>query len=206
MEKWPAQSPDLNPIEHVWSEPARKLRRIKYFSFEEVWRYQNLLITSNKVNLKMSVHYIFILFFLFGWNISNPDYRYHAGKLCCWKHDSVVYLLIKFSILEILFTFWIWRTHLVENDTSLLLLVFLIIKPMFSMINVISLSYISFYTINKVSLKITFSRVEGNTAFVLKNQQESVTKFENSLKPIWKLFHWDFISINSTPLLYKPLI
>ena len=29
MEKWPAQSPDLNPIGHVWSQPARKLLRRK---------------------------------------------------------------------------------------------------------------------------------------------------------------------------------
>ena len=40
MEKWSTQSLDLNPIEHIWSELARKLRRRKNLihNTEDLWR------------------------------------------------------------------------------------------------------------------------------------------------------------------------
>ena len=37
--EWPAQSPDLNPIEHIWREVKNQLRKIpkKFTSKENLW-------------------------------------------------------------------------------------------------------------------------------------------------------------------------
>jgi transposase len=45
MEKWSAQSPDLNPIEHVWSNLTRKLRRQKHLIHNTEGPRRELLIT-----------------------------------------------------------------------------------------------------------------------------------------------------------------
>ena len=48
MEKWPAQSPDLSHIEHVWSKLARKLRRRKHLiDNTEDFRRELLLAWEN---------------------------------------------------------------------------------------------------------------------------------------------------------------
>jgi hypothetical protein len=47
---WPAQSPDLNPIEHYWSHVARELKRRTDIlkSKEELWNeLQNILKETN---------------------------------------------------------------------------------------------------------------------------------------------------------------
>ena len=58
MEKWPAQSPDLNPIEHVWSELARKLRRRKNFIYNTEDLRRELLLAWENIDVEFTAKLI----------------------------------------------------------------------------------------------------------------------------------------------------
>jgi len=58
MEKWPAQSPDLNPIEHVWSELARKLRRRKNLIHNTEDLRRELLLAWENIDVEFTAKLI----------------------------------------------------------------------------------------------------------------------------------------------------
>jgi hypothetical protein len=58
MEKWPAQSPDLNPIEHVWSELARKLRRRKNLIYNTEDLRRELLLAWENIDVEFTAKLI----------------------------------------------------------------------------------------------------------------------------------------------------
>ncbi|KAG2212059.1 hypothetical protein INT46_009433 [Mucor plumbeus] len=58
MEKWPAQSPDLNPIEHVWSELARKLRRRKNLIHNTEELRRELLLAWENIDVEFTAKLI----------------------------------------------------------------------------------------------------------------------------------------------------
>ena len=58
MEKWPAQSPDLNLIEHVWSELARKLRRRKNFIHNTEDLRRELLLAWENIDVEFTAKLI----------------------------------------------------------------------------------------------------------------------------------------------------
>ena len=58
MEKWPSQSPDLNPTEHVWSELARKLRRRKNLIHNTEDLRRELLLVWENINVEFTAKLI----------------------------------------------------------------------------------------------------------------------------------------------------
>lgn len=46
---WPPQSPDLNPIEHLWELLDRKLERPQRTSAESIWR--NMEVAWNSISI-----------------------------------------------------------------------------------------------------------------------------------------------------------
>lgn len=49
--KWPAQSPDLNPIEHLWNEVEKRLKGQKYSRPDDLFRAVNNIWNSLPQNL-----------------------------------------------------------------------------------------------------------------------------------------------------------
>ncbi len=49
---WPAQSPDLNPIEHLWNKVDRRLRQLPHniTSAEDLWNKIQLVWNQIDVN------------------------------------------------------------------------------------------------------------------------------------------------------------
>ena len=54
--KWPPYSPDLNPIENIWSNLKIKLRKRTYFSISELVR--EIKILWKEVNTEFLLPYI----------------------------------------------------------------------------------------------------------------------------------------------------
>ncbi len=54
---WVAQSPDLNPIEHVWAIIKRKLKNKKFESFDELTEAIKW-ICNNKISNELCVRLI----------------------------------------------------------------------------------------------------------------------------------------------------
>ena len=50
---WPAQSPDLNPIEHLWDELERKVRRCDILSKNETELFNFLVEEWEKIPLNV---------------------------------------------------------------------------------------------------------------------------------------------------------
>ena len=54
MKKWPVQSPDLNPIEHIWSELSRKLGRRKHLIYNNEDLRQELLTAGENIDVEFT--------------------------------------------------------------------------------------------------------------------------------------------------------
>lgn len=50
--EWPAQSPDMNQIEHLWDHIERKLRKQnkQYSSTDELWQDLKVIVSKNYTN------------------------------------------------------------------------------------------------------------------------------------------------------------
>lgn len=50
--EWPSQSPDLNPIEHLWDHVKRKRRKLnkQYSTKDQLWDDLNMVLRKNYPN------------------------------------------------------------------------------------------------------------------------------------------------------------